>query len=373
MAIRLNNASTGAVTLKPASSGSWSFTLPLADGASGTFLGTDGAGGYSWQSVGVTGANGAVFGLDNSITNSSVNVSTITVSGGSSSMALAIKYKGSSGFFAAKTPDSTSGGGDIRGTACWDMQQGRTLANRVAAQPPSIILGGYDNGIALNSTNRMSVICGGNNNTISIGNNKNGPAVILGGKSNSISSAASAGFDVGNTSIWGGELGIVNFTRAAIMNGYKAQATTSYALVFGGDSFVNSGQSGQGQCQVQVFTGSTSTANATPTSLNNTSSPYIPLCQNREAFHFFGYCSAVTTSYSTAKFWYITGCVKRTAAGNITFVGTPTVTVLAGGAGWTIAVSLDTTNQCIETTATGAASTFIRWALHYYMVETIVV
>ena len=56
MAIQFDNTNTGTVTLKPATSGTVSFTLPNADGTSGQVLQTDGSGALSFATAaGATG------------------------------------------------------------------------------------------------------------------------------------------------------------------------------------------------------------------------------------------------------------------------------------------------------------------------------
>lgn len=54
MAIQFDNSNTGVVTLKPASSGSYSLTLPSADGTNGQVLQTDGSGVLSFATASST-------------------------------------------------------------------------------------------------------------------------------------------------------------------------------------------------------------------------------------------------------------------------------------------------------------------------------
>lgn len=62
MAINFDNSNAGVITLKPGASGTLTLVLPIADGTSGQFLKTDGAGTLSFAN-GSIGANAVVTGL----------------------------------------------------------------------------------------------------------------------------------------------------------------------------------------------------------------------------------------------------------------------------------------------------------------------
>jgi hypothetical protein len=62
MAINFDNSNAGVITLKPGASGTLTLVLPIADGTSGQFLKTDGAGTLSFGN-GSVGANAVVTGL----------------------------------------------------------------------------------------------------------------------------------------------------------------------------------------------------------------------------------------------------------------------------------------------------------------------
>jgi VCBS repeat-containing protein len=52
MAIQFDNTNTGVATLKPATSGTLTLTLPSADGTTGQAITTDGAGQLAFTTVG---------------------------------------------------------------------------------------------------------------------------------------------------------------------------------------------------------------------------------------------------------------------------------------------------------------------------------
>jgi hypothetical protein len=69
-----NSASTGNITLKSATSGSWSYVLPNTSGSANQFLGTDGSGNFQWVTAGIT-TTGATFALTTTTPNAFTNAS----------------------------------------------------------------------------------------------------------------------------------------------------------------------------------------------------------------------------------------------------------------------------------------------------------
>jgi VCBS repeat-containing protein len=59
MAIQFDNTNTGVATLKPATSGTLTLTLPSADGTTGQAITTDGAGQLAFTTVGGGGGTAA--------------------------------------------------------------------------------------------------------------------------------------------------------------------------------------------------------------------------------------------------------------------------------------------------------------------------
>ncbi|MGA0927640.1 MAG: hypothetical protein ACO3RW_10610 [Burkholderiaceae bacterium] len=84
MPIQFDNSNAGVVTLKPATSGTVSFTLPNADGTSGQVLQTDGSGALSFATA-AAGATGG--GSDQVFYENGLTVTTsYTITTGSSAM-----------------------------------------------------------------------------------------------------------------------------------------------------------------------------------------------------------------------------------------------------------------------------------------------
>lgn len=165
------------------------YTLPTADGASGTFLTTNGSGTLSWTaatvgtvtSVSVVTANGVsgtvatatttpaitltlagiIPSLNTSAPNNTINASQVLANGGTTNQDLVLQPKGT-GSLLAQLPDGTTAGGDKRGTNSVDWQTYRTVATYVTAGNYSVIGGGGDNYI----TGQYNTIAGGNGNYI---------------------------------------------------------------------------------------------------------------------------------------------------------------------------------------------------------------
>jgi len=60
MAIQFDNTNTGVATLKPATSGTLTLTLPSADGTTGQALTTNGAGQLAFSTVGGGGTSSPI-------------------------------------------------------------------------------------------------------------------------------------------------------------------------------------------------------------------------------------------------------------------------------------------------------------------------
>lgn len=95
--------------------------------------------------------------------------------------------------------------------------------------------------------------------------------------------------------------------------------------------------------------------------------------RNDSAFRVRGTVVARNTSTNDCKEWTFEALIKRGASAAATaIVGTPSITSTfadAAAAGWSIAVTADTTNGALAVTATGAASTNIRWTAVVHSIE----
>jgi len=279
---------------------------------------------------------------------------------------IALVAKGT-GATLAQVPDGTAVGGDKRGQYATDWQKFRSSLSQVASGQYATIGGGRNN--VASST--WSVVGGGygnsafNNAGTTIGggnfNSASGSfATVLGGGSNSAT---------GNYSIIGGGLNNSASSDWSYVSGGR-RGTTRFIIgnhVFPACSSPIADTGGVTQSALLLL--ARQTTNATATVL--TSDGYAAttfnqvILPNNSAYSFSGEVIAGVTGGGDTARWTINGAIKRGAnAASTAIVGTATVTMThndAGAAGWTVAVTADTTNGGIAVTVTGAASTTIRW------------
>lgn len=90
-------------------------------------------------------------------------------------------------------------------------------------------------------------------------------------------------------------------------------------------------------------------------------------------FRVQGTVVARNTTTNDSKEWTFEALIKRGATASTTaLVGTPTINsnfADAAAASWAIALSADTANGALAITATGAASTTIRWTAVVHSIE----
>ena len=294
---------------------------------------TNGAGAITISASGGGGVTGFTTALNTAAPNATNNVSSITASGGTTNQFFAIIPKGTGGVIGA-IPDSTSTGGNVRGSYAIDLQFTRTAATQVASAQDSIIIGGFQN----SATAQGAMVFGG-------GVNSSGGirSVILGGSNNTLTGAAAAA--IGGNS--GTDRGL------------------QYAIVSGSGYSTSTGSNQTRRIQLSLETTNATTAVATSQSSPPASFNQLNL-ENGTAFAFrVQIIASVKTSGGNAKAWTITGAIKRGAGvGTTVLVGTPTVNVDAadsGASSWTVTATADTTNGALSINCTGQASTNIRW------------
>jgi hypothetical protein len=158
-----------------------------------------------------------------------------------------------------------------------------------------------------------------------------------------------------------------------------ASATYSFALgkgvssvIFGKIAFSGAGNSG---ATIGLFQGAflviqTSTTTNTPTVLTSdagaASTTNQVILPNNSAFSFSGTIIARQQAAGGSDYaaWEVKGAIIRGANAAATTLGSYNVNVLSktsGASAWAIALTADTTNGGLAITATGAATTNIRW------------
>lgn len=214
MPIQFDQTSAGVVTLSPPASGTYTLQFPSGNGSADQYLSTDGAGVMSWQSL--TGLTSYTAALNTASPNNTVNISSLTVTNGSTNTFACLAPNGT-GAFQAQIADSTPTGGNTRGSNAFDLQMSRTAATQVASFGASL-LGG-----ANNTHSYTGIVGGGLSNTVSTQ-----ASFIFGGENNSVS--ASYG------TILGGYGNSVTQQGGVILGGKNNVLSASYQMVFGGNS-----------------------------------------------------------------------------------------------------------------------------------------
>jgi hypothetical protein len=395
MAIQFDNTNTGTATLRPATSGTIALTLPSADGTSGQALTTNGSGQLAFSTVGGGGGlTGFTAAESTAAPNATVYVDSLTASAASTDADVAFVAKGA-GATLAQVPDSTTAGGNKRGTYATDWQKSRNASNQVASGNYSGILCGQNN----RASGSFSAVVGGENNIASgsssatFGGNSNTAsstnAAVIGGSNNTAnaSSAIVIGSDNGNASgihsfIGGGSAQSAAGSFAAVIGGAFNTASGDSSSVLGGrrgttrsiaGNFVASAsatpiQSLAGVQQTALLVLGRQTTDATATRLASDTSAAATTNQvilpNNSAYFFQGQVVAGVTGAGDTKGWTVEGVIKRGAnAASTVLVGTTVMSSYgdAGAVTWVVAVTADTTNGGLAITVTGQAATTIRW------------
>jgi len=189
-----------------------------------------------------------------------------------------------------------------------------------------------------------------------------------------IGSTSSSYGATGNNSVAIGYLAKASGTYATAVGGNASAATLSYSLAFGYGGAPNSigktafgaavGVSGAQWGKVSLYA---STNSATPTVLTSdgtaaaTTNQLLLPDYSAYTFSILVVARQQSAGGTASAAWKIEGLIRREgSAGTTTLVDSNTATI-TNVPGWTLAVSADTTNGSLAVTATGAASTNIRW------------
>jgi hypothetical protein len=307
--------------------------VALSPGTNGQVLTTGGAAANPSWATAAAGTTGFTAALNVTAPNATNNVSSLTASGGTTNQFATFAPKGTGGILAA-IPDSTTAGGNTRGTYALDLQLVRSAATQVASSSNSMILGGQNNTA---STSTYATVINGDANTAS------GQYSVVHG-SNSVANSAH-----------GRAFGAYATTRSVV--GYTALAPNIPVA-----STAGANQQGFMSVGVQT-TDATATILRSDTATASSSNQYYVPLNGICAFTILVACGI--TGASNAKAWEFKGVVKKgaTEATNV-IVGALTKNILAADAGasaWDVAVTANTTTGSLTITVTGQASTTIRW------------
>lgn len=320
--------------------GSWT---RLAAGTNGHVL-TLASGLPSWAAASGGGLTNFTEAVNTSAPNATIPVVSLTATNAATNVDFAIIVKGN-GAILADIPDSTSAGGNKRGTNAVDLCLSRSAATFVASGTRSATVGGETN--QASGTN-SGVFAGSNNSSTGSG------SVICGGDSNSATAQYAGVTNGGNNiadALYARAGGGFSTTRG--IQGADAWASGAFATV--------------GSAQTRTFVLRSDTTNATPEAMttNNSSAGTANqiILPNSSAFTVTGTITA-RESGGNARSWKVEAFLVRGAnAASTTLVagGTPAIIGTSGGFTGTISITADTTNGGMAVTVTGVAATNIKW------------
>lgn len=278
--------------------------------------------------------------------NATVYVDSLLVNAASTDADIALVAKGT-GATLAQVPDSSTTGGNKRGTYATDFQKIRGAATYVASGNYSTISGGQNN----TASNSYSSVSGGYSNAAS-----GYASAILGGFGNTASGIGT--FCIGYNAYADGDQSIAtgNSSGTRALQGVYAMAASN--IPFG---------SGGIYSQSSTLVLATTTTDATATVLTSDGSAAGTTNQlimpNGAAYYVRGSVVAYV-QLSDTKAWTFEGLIRRNTGVAQTSLIQSVVNVVgnsSGASSWTLAIAADTTNGGLKVTATGQASTTIRW------------
>jgi hypothetical protein len=322
-----------------------------------------------------------------------------TVGGGSSNEAIANRstVAGGQSNLASGEATTVAGGNSNQATALYAAVTGG--ADNLAEGEYSFIGGGNTNeataeyatisgGLSSEATGEYATIGGGDNNTASAnwatvsggGSNQatgiyntiaggqsnvssTDYTVIGGGFSNEISDSYST-IGGGNfndatgfvSTIGGGAINLVSGDYSTVPGGTRAVASHYGEMAYASGRFATNGDA---QSSLYVLRGTTTSAGLSELFLDGTAARMtIPI----NTIWTFDIIVAGRTAAGNAGGGYRVVGVIENAGGVVTFIGTPTVSVLGEDvAAWNLVVTADNTNDALTISASGTTGTTIRW------------
>lgn len=331
--------------------------------------------------------------------NATVPAHAHTATGTETDIDYVIRPKGT-GAILAQIPDSTSTGGDKRGSRAVDLQSSRTAATQVASGASSVIVGGSNNlansssaVVVGGTTNTASntyaaVVCGTLNSATAYG------TAVVGGESNTASgTTAFIGGGYANTAagaravVGGGDTCSASGDYSAVMGGRNNTASGAYSAVLGGYYGASGSRSGvtvyasgrfavagdaqqiDAVCRRQTTDATAAILTADGAAPASTNAFLVPANSS-----FTGCIHIVAESGADSSHWRIDiGTRKRAAAATMAITASTTTLIgqTAGAAAWTVTSVAETTFGSLQISVTGAAATTINWVARYSGVETI--
>jgi len=145
--------------------------------------------------------------------------------------------------------------------------------------------------------------------------------------------------------------------------GYNSSSVIQTKLAYAGGQFAAVGDAQFGNLVLKVATTGNTPTVLTSGDISTPSATNQVILPNSSAYAFDGIIVArqQAAGGTASAAWSVSGLIRREANAGTTTLVASTVTAISNVPAWTLALSADTTNGGLAITATGAASTNIRW------------
>jgi hypothetical protein len=366
MAINIDNSNAGTLTLSPPSSGgNYTLVLPSTTGTVGQALYIDGSGNFLFGSASLVGFDVV---LNNTGVNSSVNVSSLTASGGTTNQHFRIgAFDNNSSLLILRIPDGTATGGDSRGPLSLDLQLAKSSNTQVAFGTSSNLIGTY-----LSAAGNWSTLIGCSQSSVANSSAVAGVqkvSIAATNLSGTVPASSEVSLNASTNAFNGSQTskGAFQFTSAGEYLGNVSQ----FAHVFGCKQLSTTENSQLATRRIiygvtvgAVTTVLTADGNAINAN-NNLGTVNNNTCQMLEV-RYVGVASTATVTTTPTDYivgWTQIFSTKAASAATQTASSTFNGVVFQGGAGssWSTSVAANTTLGCPTFSATGSAGLTVKW------------
>lgn len=318
----------------------------------GTTIDASGGGGLSYftEAQSTSSPNGTVY------------VSSVTASGAATNIDAAIVPKGT-GAVLAQVPDSTTAGGNKRGSNAVDLQTSRAAATQVASASGSIICGGINN----TASGSYSSVPGG------AGNSATSTYAISAGGNTNVASGQSSG-------VFAGAVNTASGISSVVIGGGNSTASVENAVAIGryvaadhhGEIACGAGRiSADGDTQHSFAHWRKQTTNNTQAEifLDGSSARFTVASDVTYGFELH-VVARRTDADNESAYWIIRGCIDNNG-GTTALVGSIAIdTVADDSAGaWSVTAEADNTNDALVVKVTGATSKTLNWTAAGHMIK----
>lgn len=365
MAINIDSSNTGILTLSPPTSGgNYTLILPSTAGTTGDALYVDGSGNLVFGTAGLTGFTTAI---NSTGVNTTVFVSSITASGGTTNQHFSMNaFDANSSLLMLSIPDGTATGGDSRGALSLDLQRSKSSNTQVAWGSNANLIGSR-----LSAGGNWTTTIGGNQNAVANAAGAGVQRVYINTANCSGTTPSSAEVSLNTATIFydgtATNQGAFQFTST----GYYLGNVSQFAHIFSCRQLSTTANSQLATRRIiyGVSTGATTvvlTADGNAiNAANNLGAQNNNTCQMLEVRYI---AVAQTANVTTTPTDYLVGwtqifATKGVGAATQTASSTFNGVAFQGGAatGWTVTVGANTTLGCPTFSGTGSAGLTVRW------------